>query len=232
MKKKKFFNRINFNKPWKEEDWEKFFEAQDEFRQDTLSGELRKKPMPRIEFSTGDEVEAFEPILREYGLEPPPSVLRQISGADFKDWPAGDENSQGWLEGAPLSNLNIYRDCCRFSIVAAREMEHYLKRKDEIFKKLHHAEFDSLRFHANWAAINVAHGHKIGVLQDQVYGNAAKCRRAVKHIDVCIRLINQISHRTRSVRLRSHLFSFAVQIRKALYEWIDELKSGGEPDQN
>lgn len=233
MEKKEFFNKINFNKTWDEEDWEKFFCATDDYRLSRRSSEIRKTPMPKIKFEGSDEVIAFDPILKDYGFEGGPSIVHQLHGQPFvgdenpeNDYhPASDEDPHYWGEGAPLATVLIYRDCCRFAICTSQEIDRFLKRKDLAYKKKFQAEFESLRFHANWIAINVAEGHRFGYSQERVRGNVAKCRRAVKHADICVGLISRISQRTKSLRIRSELFSFAVQLRNGLFSWIDELRS-------
>src|SRR6185369_10239605 len=122
--------------------------------------------------------------------------------------PATDEDPHYWGEGAPLSTVLIYRDCCRFAICTSQEIDRYLKMKDLTYKKKFSSEFESLRFHANWIAINVAQGHTISYADDRIRGNIAKCRRAIKHADLCMGLLSRISLRTKSMRLRHELFSF------------------------
>ena len=51
MTKKKFFDKINFNKRWDENDWETFFQAQDSFRMVRQNEEINKKPLSRIKFN-------------------------------------------------------------------------------------------------------------------------------------------------------------------------------------
>jgi len=124
VNKKKFFNKIDFNKLWDESDWEKYFQAQDAYRMSLRSEQIRKKPISRFQFEGSDEVAAFEPVVREYGYLEPPSVVEQIRGVPFNgdsdpesDYhPATDEDPHYWGEGAPLAASLIYRDCCRFAI--------------------------------------------------------------------------------------------------------------------
>jgi hypothetical protein len=195
--------------------------------------EVRKKPMSKIKFVGSDEVEAFEPIIREYGVAPGPSVVSQLNGEPFygdanpeADYhPATNEDPHYWGEGAPLSTVLIYRDCCRFAICTSQEIDRYLKLKDLNYRKKFSAEFESLRFHANWVAINVAQGHMIGYSEERIYGNVAKAQRAINHADICMGLLSRISLRTKSQRLRHELFSFAVQLRNGLFHWIDELRA-------
>jgi hypothetical protein len=230
---KEFFSKIDFNKPWDEDDWEKFFQAQDVYRLSLQSMEVRKKPMPRIRFEGSDEVVAFEPVMRAYGMTGLPAVFTQLNSLRFhgddnpeQDYhPATDEDPHYWGEGAPLASVLIYRDCCRFAICTSQEIEKYLRRRGADYRRAYSAKFESLRFHANWVAINIAHGHKIGYSEDRVRGNIAKSLRALKHAELCISLLSQISLTTRSTRLREDLFSFAVQLRNALFSWIDELRA-------
>jgi hypothetical protein len=77
-------------------------------------------------------------------------------------------------------------------------------------------------------AINIAEGHRIGYSDDRIRGNVAKCRRALKHAEICMSLLTRISLRTRSARLRRELFAFAVQLRNGLFAWIDELRIRAE----
>ena len=233
MNKKGFFSKIDFNKAWDEEDWEKFFQAQDAYRVSCQSINVTKKPIAKIKFEGKDEVRAFEPVVHAYGGVGLPNVFHQLHGLPFygdenpeQDYhPATDEDPHYWGEGAPLTTVLIYRDCCRFAICTSQEIDRHLKRRDLAYRRKFSAEFESLRFHANWIAINIAQGHKIGYSDDRIRGNIAKCRRAVKHADVCMGLLSRISTRTKSVRLKRELFSFAVQLRNGLFSWIDELRA-------
>ena len=233
MEQKEFFKKIDFNKPWEETDWEKFFQAQDDYRISSQNKEVRKIQMSKIRFIGPDEVEAFEPLIREYGISAGPSVVEELHGQPFygdghpeSDYhPATDEDPHYWGEGAPISTVLIYRDCCRFAICTSQEIDRYLKPKDMAYKRKFSAEFELLRFHANWVAINVAQGHTIGYSDDRIRGNIAKCQRALKHAVMCMGLLSRISLRTKSVRLRHELFSFAVQLRNGLFHWVDELRA-------
>lgn len=233
MNEKEYFSKIDFNKNWDVADWEEFFQAQDDYRVSLQNKDVRSKPMEKIKFIGPDEVKAFEPIIAEYGVVPAPSIVQQVHGQPFygdKDpdsdyHPATNEDPHYWGEGAPLSTVLIYRDCCRFAICTSQEIDRYLKLKDLSYRKKHSVEFELLRFHANWIAINVAQGHRIGYSEERINGNIAKCHRALKHADICMGLLSKISLRTKSMRLREELFSFAVQLRNGLFHWTDELKA-------
>ncbi len=233
MGRRNFFSKIDFNKTWDEEDWEKFFQAQDDYRLAAQNKEIRKKPVEKIRFVGSDEVEAFEPVIRQYGFQPSPTVVQQLQGQPFvgdgdpeADYhPATNEDPHYWGEGAPLATVLIYRDCCRFAICTSQEIDRFLKRKLPAYRRKFHAEFESLRFHANWIAINIAQGHTVGYSEDRVRGNIAKALRAIRHADICISLLSRISLRTKSARLRRELFSFAVQLRNGLFSWVDELRA-------
>ena len=233
MNKKEFFNKIDFNKPWDEADWEKFFQAQDAYRLAIQNNNIRKKPIAKFKFIGSDEVVAFEPVIREYGADGGPTVVNQLNGVPFfgdqnpdQDYhPATDEDPHYWGEGAPLATVLIYRDCCRFAICTSQEIDRHVRRRDAAYRRKHSAEFESLRFHANWIAINIAQGHKIGYSEDRIRGNIAKCRRAIKHAETCMSLIGRISARTKSQRLRRDLYSFAAQLRNGLFDWMDELRA-------
>jgi len=236
MEKRDFFSKIDFNKSWDEDDWEKFFQAQDDYRVACQNKVIRKKPMAKLKFVGPDEVAAFEPIIREYGFGGVPSIVHQLQGVPFQgdqdpesDYhPATDEDPHYWTEGAPLATVLIYRDCCRFAICTSQEIDRYLKLRGPAYKRKYNSEFESLRFHANWVAINIAEGHRIGYSDDRIRGNVAKCRRALKHAEICMSLLTRISLRTRSARLRRELFAFAVQLRNGLFAWIDELRIRAE----
>jgi len=234
MEQKEYFKRINFNKPWKEKDWERYFQAHEAYRLAVRNSEIRKKPMAKIKFEDSDAVMAFEPILREYGVETTPNVVKELKSVpfigdthpDLEYTPATSEDPHFWGEGAPLASLPIYRDCCRWAIYVSKELGRYLKRRRKGNQaKNFKSEFTNLQFHANWLAIDVAQGHQIGYAKDRILGNIAKCRRAVKHADSCIRSLNRISRQTKSTRFKEDLFSFAVQLRGVLFMWIDELQS-------
>jgi hypothetical protein len=232
MEEREFFSKIDFNKTWDEEDWEKFFQAQDAYRLARRTTEVRKKPMSKMQFEGSDEVLAFQPILREYGNGGGPAVVHQLRDKPFAgdddpeaDYhPATNEDPHYWGEGAPLATVLIYRDCCRFAICTSQELDRYLKMRGPAYRRQYNAEFESLRFHANWVAINVAEGHRIGYSDDRIRGNIAKCKRALRHADICMGLLTRISTRTRSTRLRHELYAFAAQLRNGLFAWIDELR--------
>jgi hypothetical protein len=234
MTRREFFNEIDFNKSWDEQDWERFFKAQDDYRVEAQTREVRKKPMSKIKFVGPDEVAAFEPIIREYGaLKESHAVIHQLNGQPFQGdqnpedeyHPAADEDPHYWGEGAPLATVLIYRDCCRYAICTSQEIDRYLRMRGPAYRRQHTAEFESLRFHANWVAINVAQGHMLGYSEDRIRGNIAKCRRALQHADVCVGLLSRIASRTKSNRLRRDLFAFAAQLRNGLFDWIDELRA-------
>lgn len=233
MGHQEFFSKIDFNKSWDEEDWEKFFQAQDAYRLSRQTAEISKKPMSRIKFVDADEVTAFDPVIRAYGAMAFPMVFQELRSTPFSGdtnpetdyYPTSQENPHYWGEGAPLASVLIYRDCCRFAISTAQEVERYLKRRDALYRRKFGAEFETLRFHANWIAINIAQGHRIGYSDERIRGNIAKARRALAHAETCLGLLGRVSRRTKSARLRKELFSFAVQLRNGLFEWIDELRS-------
>jgi hypothetical protein len=232
MKKKQYFNRINFNKTWNENDWEKFFIAQDDYRLSVQNQDIRKKPVSKIKFEGTDEVAAFDPILRAYGFGSALNILQELQNISFRGdknpeeeyQPPTDEDPHYWVEGAPLASVLIYRDCCRFAICASQELDRHLKSRDKNYRHKFSAELESLRFQANWIAINVAEGHRLGYSEDRIQGNIAKVRRALNHAEVCIGLLGKLSKRTKSKRLRYELFSFAAQLRNGLFDWMDELR--------
>jgi hypothetical protein len=233
VKKKEFFKKIDFNKPWDENDWEKFFKAQDDYRLTSRIHEIHNPPASRIKFIGTDEVAAFEPVVRSYGFGHDPAVVRELHGVPFEgdgnpehDYhPATDEDPHYWGEGAPLTTVLIYRDCCRFAICTAQEIDRHLKRHDLSYRRKFSPELEALRFHANWIAINVAQGHRIGYAPERIRGNVAKCLRAIRHADVCVGLLTKVSKRTKSLRLRRELFSFGIQLRNGLFSWVDELRA-------
>lgn len=233
MEKKQFFSKIDFNKPWDEKDWEKFFQAQDDYRLAVQNTEIRKKPAAKIVFIGPDEVAAFEPVMQAYGVsdnlfpfdDKGKNGFLGDANPDLEYHPPTNEDPHYWGEGAPLATVLIYRDSCRFAICTSQEIDRHLKRRDLIYRRQYTSESEALRFHANWVAINVAQGHRIGYSEERIRGNITKCARAVKHTDTCIALLNKLSTRTRSHRLRHELFSFAVQLRNGLLAWIDELRA-------
>jgi len=233
MEKREFFKGINFNKSWGENDWEKFFQAQDAYRFSVQSQEIRKKPLPRIKFDGRDEVAAFEPVIREYLQSNLPPIIPELHSRKFyeDDHPEADyypsaceEDTHYWTEGAPLTTVLIYRDACRFAICVAMEIDKFLKRRAPAIRRKLNSRIELLRFHSYWVAINVAEGHRIGYSRDRIRGNIGKNLRAIKHADAAIGLISRLSPRTRVNSFRRELFAFAFQLRKALYEWVDDLR--------
>ncbi|MCB4757448.1 MAG: hypothetical protein LHV69_10540 [Elusimicrobia bacterium] len=232
--KKDLFRRINFNKRWDENDWERYFEALEAYRLANKSLEIRKKPVQKFKFLETDEVDAFEAVLREYGPETVPTVLKEIENWSFfskkapslNDSSTNEDLSQCWGEGAPLASLPVYRECCRFAITVSKEVDRLLRsRKSPLLRKKLKTQCENLKFHANWIAVNIAQGHQIGYWGDRIYGHCAKCRRAIRHADMCISLLNRICSSTKSNRFKRTLFSLAVKLRRILFIWIEELSA-------
>jgi hypothetical protein len=224
--------RLNYNKRWDESDWENYFRKMDIYQDSRRLLDIHKKPLSKIAYVGTDEVKAFEPVMRAFGQSSGPSIVDEIKTAPFfgdenpeADYhPSTDEDPHYWLEGAPLASVLIYRDACRFAICTSLEIDRYVKRKGPPERKKFGPEYEALRFHAIWIALNIAQGHRLGYAPDRVRGNVAKCLRAITHADTCISLLGRISKRTKSGRIRSELFSFAAQLRNALFHWVDELR--------
>lgn len=233
MSANNYFKRINFNKRWAEADWEKYFQAYDAYRVSEKGNEIRRKPAPKFKFLGVDEVDAFEPVLTEFGSGSAPSVLNELHLRPFPDTldpdtgyvPTALDDPHHWIEGAPLASLPIYRDCCRFAIAISKESGQFIRsRKKAALKKTLSVYCENLKFHAYWIAVNIAQGHHIGYLEDLICGNIVKCRRAIRHADACIAILNHLSRYSKSQRLRRHLFSYAVQLRHILFMWLRELR--------
>ena len=231
MRRKSYFKDLDFNKDWTEEDWEKFFQLQDEY----LTRKLNPALILRLRsFSSTPAATSVDKAFADLGLQPEPPVLNQLHtakpGASAAEG-AGpfDDPIHISKEGSSLADMPLFVEACAFAQELASVLD---KMKDRRSARWNggaptnkRGEHDALKLHACWAAVNIAMGHKIGYDSDAVRGNIAKCKRALKHTDACIGLLNQVCRISKSSRLRKGLFSRSIRLRNNLSVWISDLRT-------
>ncbi len=227
MRRKSYFKDLDFNKEWAEGDWEKFFQLQDEYLTRTLDPtfilRLRSRSVRPIN---------LDRALSEMGLQSDIPVVKELQRRNSRESDPTHDPLENPIhvskEGASLENLPIFTEACTFAENVSQTLERFRNRKAKrtarVFRTDKTGECGALKLHACWAALNVAMGQKIGYDPDSIRGNIAKCKRALKHADACIGLMNQLARCSRSSLLRRDLFSKSIRLRNNVSGWIDVLR--------
>jgi hypothetical protein len=221
MRRKSYFKDLDFNKDWTEEDWEKFFQLQDEYLTQKLNPTLilrLRNPSARPSLTNIDRAFA------ELGLPSDAPVIKELyrqTDGEASDGLGPLENPlHVSKEGTSLADLPLFGESCAFAQELNRTLDKMKTRKGANLR----GEHDALKLHICWSALNIALGHKIGYDRDAIRGNIAKCKRALKHADACVSLMNQLSRRSKSSKLKRDLFSKSIRLRNNISAWIDDLR--------
>jgi len=228
MRRKDYFKDLDFNKDWTEEDWEKFFQLQDEY----LTQKLNPTLILRLRSSTSRPVLTdIDKAFSELGLQ---SEVPAIQGLDEKtDSGPGasplDDPIHVSKEGTSLLDVPLFLEACAFAQELSGLLDKMKNRRSARWNggapTNRCGEHDALKLHTCWAALNIAFGHKIGYDRDAIRGNIAKCKRALRHADACVGLLNQIGRISQSSRLRKDLFSKSIRLRNNISVWINDLRA-------
>jgi hypothetical protein len=215
-----YFKGIDFDKAWEEEDWERFFDAQDR-----LSRELRvDPPSPRTTKHPGL---GFREVLRRFGMDP------DNPGAAPHDFEAPARKAAGprrfWEEGVEAEALPAFIH----ARVYAHAVRSLLERRfrDILFKtyksKTHillQKILLNLEPHAAAIPAQLAAGHALGYRPDRVKGNIVRCRRALAHADECLGLATRLPRRFLPTAEYKCLVQDTARLRNTLIDWIDVLR--------
>jgi hypothetical protein len=219
-KRRDYFKKIDFDKPWDEEDWERFFRAQEQL--------VREPSGPSFGLPSRKPGLSFRDVLRRFGMDPDnPGALP----AEF-DPLAEPEPSLArpfWQEDAELESLPIY---CQAKRYAARVLllcdRHFVKLLNKPYKSAIHRRCQAiLRELIERAADvprDVACGHHLGYGRDGVKGNIARCKRALAHADACVGLVTRFPRRKFPAGEYGRLVKDTFRLRHDLAGWIAFLR--------
>lgn len=215
-----YFKDIDFDKSWDEDDWERFFQAQDNLVRDMEKKSRRRSARPRA--GTGL---AFRDVLRGFGMDPDGGETEPAPDA----WEASGSRREFWEEGAEVESLPIYCEAKCFAYRVLLMFDRHFpdivtkKYKSRVHQRLQ-AIVGELQYHAGQTAKNVAGGHGLGY-GDAVKGNIVRCKRALSHADVCLGLVTRFPARRLPPEEYRRLFKDTARLRNDLMEWISFLRS-------
>ncbi|MGQ0645534.1 MAG: hypothetical protein ACT4O3_08595 [Elusimicrobiota bacterium] len=209
-RKRDYFKKINFDKPWEEDDWELFFQAQE-----TLLRELGP--------ATGaykDRVFSSRAILRRLRL--------QADHGPAPAPPSGGSGEEFWREGAAPDSLPSFRLAETFRQDLRLLYKRLGRRLYKKYESPAHAQAQRLLHrmaaHAAQAPRELALGHELGYEPEGVKGNIARCKRALAHADHCLGCLSRLPARRLPAGEHRRLFQEAAAVRNALSAWIAFLR--------
>jgi hypothetical protein len=211
-----YFRGIDFDKAWEEEDWERFFDAQDR-----LSRALRPDPPP----ARGRPVPGlgFREVLRRFGMDPDNPLS---APKDFEGPPAPPSDKRRfWEEGVEAEALPVFSHARVYargvrSLMERRFPDVALKTYKSKSHRLLQQILSGLEVHAAAVPAQIAAGHGLGYRADRVKGNIVRCRRALAHADECLGLATRLPRRFLSTAEYKCLVSDTARLRNAVQDWV------------
>jgi hypothetical protein len=227
-----YFKGINFDKSWEEEDWEKFFDAQERLIRDYhWVGTPPERP-------AADPSLSFRQVLRRFGMDPdspntPPRSFH-YTGEEPSEEPHTPPGLKFWQQGADHESLPIYcqAKCYAYRVVLLIDAR-FSKFLAKTYKSRSHQEFQKAL--AEWRRVAqaiprlVAEGHRLGYDPTGVKGNIVFCRRALARTDACVGLLSKIPVRHWSRPDHQRFTQETLRLRNALHQWIDLLRERFAP---
>lgn len=219
------FDGIDFGGRWDEDDWERFFEAQDRLSFD------RRRVGAGPERPGLDPSLSFRRVLRSFGMDPdnPESPPRPFS-LDRALGPDGARGLPFWHPGADPERLPLFLAAAEYS----RKIEvlvqvRYANQLAKTYKSLSHRQFQKglgeLEDNALAIPRLVALGHRVGYDPFGVNGNIVRCRRGLSHAENCVSILSRIPQRHMDRTLYKSLFAESVRLRNDLLSWIHLLRT-------
>jgi hypothetical protein len=224
------FKDIDFDKPWEEEDWERFFEAQDRMVREAEARLFRSRNRP----AAADSL-AFREVLRRFGMDPdrplsddedpsPESAERELASD-----PSAGASSDFSRDGVNLQTLPVYCDARRFAARVILLCERrFLRMMNKIYRSESHRRVQSLL--VEWSRLvvqvpgTIASGHGLGYSPDVIKGNIVRCRKALSLADESLGKLSRIPSRRFSPGEYRSLFRENARLRNALNDWISVLR--------
>lgn len=222
------FKRINFQKDWEEEDWERFFDAQDQLARERRPG--RAGPVR----DGGDPALAFGRVLRRFGMDPdnpdnPPQPFA-YTRVEPSELPLDLPGIKFWQDGADQETLPVYCQAKCYAWRAAWLVESRFPRLfNRVYKSRSHQDLqkglDQLLREAPEVPRQVAAGHRLGYAPSGVKGNIVRCRRALETTDRLIGILSRLPRRHFPQTAYEKIWQDTVRLRAALIAWIDLLRA-------
>lgn len=215
------FRDIDFDKPWEEEDWERFFDAQER-----LAHELRVGPAPALRPRANPGL-GFREVLRRFGMDPdnPTAPPRDFEAPA----PGATGKRRFWEEGVEAESLPVFAHARLYTHAVRSMVERRFR--DVMFKTYKNKTYlllqnilAALERHASAIPAQVASGHALGYRPDRVKGNIVRCRRALAHADECLGLITRFPRRFLPPAEYKCFSQDTIRLRNALQEWVHVLR--------
>ncbi|MBL0059509.1 MAG: hypothetical protein IPP35_10480 [Elusimicrobia bacterium] len=216
-----YFDGIRFDREWEEEDWERFFDAQDR-----LSSDLRRKVGSPPERPSADPALTFRGVLRQFGMDPDnpeasprPFALDQVVGPD------GAVGLPFWHPGADHERLPLYLQAAEFHRQSAEFVEiRFAKMLAKTYKSASYRQFQKvlpeIEDRARAIPRLIALGHRVGYDPFGAKGNIVRCRRALEHAESCVSLLSRLPRRHMDRDLYQRFFADGIRLRNGLLDWI------------
>ncbi|MFB3897147.1 MAG: hypothetical protein ACE14V_12675 [bacterium] len=213
---------------WDEDRWEEYFQEQ-ERRADyyTQKFEQSLKKYEAAEYPDPLE-EAFNDIFPALDGSSSPEESNEMDDLFFGTEPDSDTEiaEPAWAQDEPTEDYDDFRKiyayqlAYEFGIAIHHFVEPFFKTpiKATALYQLHDLEFQ--------VASHIACGHAYGYEREGIVANIAKCKRALKTVNICIDAILKIkSHKIATPNQIDTLFQQAIVVRDAIINWIEELRS-------
>ncbi|MBK6879762.1 MAG: hypothetical protein IPN65_08685 [Elusimicrobia bacterium] len=221
------FKRINFQKPWEEKDWERYFDAQDRLARGRRvdAGPARAGIDPSL---------AFGRVLRRFGMDPDnPDVPPQpfaYSRLEPSEEPLNLPGIKFWQPGADQETLPIY---CQAKCYAWRAAWLVESRFPGLFHRVYrspsHRSFqkamENFLREVPDVPRQIAAGHRLGYDPHGVKGNIVRCRRALETADRLVGILSRVSRRRLPTAEYEKIWRDTTRLRTALIDWIDLLRA-------
>ena len=210
------FKDIDFDKPWEEEDWERFFSAQEH-----LIRQLRVDPAaPRDKKHPGL---GFREVLMRFGMDP------DNPGVPPKDFEPPVHPTSGarrfWEEGVEAEALPVFAHARMYAHAVKSMIERRFR--DLLFKTYKSKPYlllqqvlEDLEPIAMAIPGQIAAGHALGYRADRVKGNIVRCRIALARADECLGLVTRFPRRFLPPAEYKCLVADTARLRNALMDWI------------
>jgi hypothetical protein len=209
MKQSNPFKKINFDTPWNEEEWERFFLAQETF--------VRQADARRRSFFHG-KTRVRVGVLGRLGIDPD-SVSVDLDLEPTDDLPEARQmfpvlygQAQGF--SAAITCLCLHR--------LNRVLTHSYKSSSH---RALQGRVRTLVLYGARIPRFLAAGHALGYDSEGIKGNTVRCRMAFHHSDHCLGLLTRFSVRELSPQEQRTLFRDALRLRNALGEWVGFLRN-------
>jgi hypothetical protein len=219
-----YFKDIDFEKPWKEDDWDRFFEAQDRLFRDVHVFVPSAPERPGVDPALG-----FRRVLRQFGMDPDDPAGAASRTATGTVDPVEHPRLRFWEEGAEYEALPIYCQARNYAHRVIRLTEHrFADALRKTYRSAVHKKFQCLlrdwSFHARQAPRLVAAGHGLGYDADGVRGNMARCRMALAHVDACVGLVSRFPQRQLGPQELRQISRETLLLRQELLTWLGTLR--------